>query len=196
MRTIVYCNFRFKGDLSFLVLFVLLLLLSISSFGQIDCSKANYDCQISESSNALKRNSKDPIAYYNRAVGYRLKGENEKALEDYTRAIELKPDFYQAYYNRSVIYYDLEQVKEATEDILKVLEINPKVYFAHYFFGLICYDHKDFEQALKSFNKAIELKPDYKKAYMYRAKVFDKLGEYEKAQSDLAELKKLENQSV
>ena len=40
----------------------------------------------------------------NRANAHRVKGDNDRAIADYTDAIRLDPNFVTAYYNRGVTY--------------------------------------------------------------------------------------------
>ena len=56
------------------------------------------------------------IAYNNRAVAYFEKGEAEQALADFTKAIELKPDYAEAWYNRGVVHETLGNKREAEKD--------------------------------------------------------------------------------
>src|SRR5271165_2914688 len=44
----------------------------------------------------------DAAAYYNRGNAKRAKGDSDGAITDYSKAIELKPDFAEAYSNRGV----------------------------------------------------------------------------------------------
>nr|XP_020639911.1 tetratricopeptide repeat protein 32 [Pogona vitticeps] len=48
-----------------------------------------------------------------------------EAMDDYTAAIEAKPDFEVPYYNRGLILYRLGFFDEAMKDFKKVLELNP-----------------------------------------------------------------------
>ena len=43
-------------------------------------------------------------AYYNRGIAYGDKGEYDKAIEDYSKAIELNPEYAEAYNNRGNAY--------------------------------------------------------------------------------------------
>ena len=43
-------------------------------------------------------------AYYNRGNAYASKGDFDQAIDDYTKAIELKPDLVDAYHNRGIAY--------------------------------------------------------------------------------------------
>ncbi len=42
--------------------------------------------------------------YYNRGNAYGKKGQYDKAISDYTKAIEINPSYAKAYYNRGVAY--------------------------------------------------------------------------------------------
>ena len=48
-----------------------------------------------------------------------------KAIDDYTKVIELHPDMAEAYYNRGFPYYKLEQYDKALKDWDKAIEIDP-----------------------------------------------------------------------
>jgi tetratricopeptide (TPR) repeat protein len=176
---------KIKGKRSFVIVnFLMLLFIPLSVqyevYGQLNCNHLDHQCQISRATKQIEADPKNPVNYFNRALGYRWKGENELAIEDYSKAIELKEDFYQAFYNRSVIYYQLEKTEEAISDIEKVLEINPDVAYAHFFYGFILFQTEDYEAALKSLDRAIEIDPKYKKAYHLRAQVLEKLEKLKK----------------
>ena len=51
---------------------------------------------------------------------------NQLALKDYDKAIELQPDFYDAYNNRGVVKSDLGDYADAISDYDKVIELSPK----------------------------------------------------------------------
>lgn len=186
---------RLSNNIIVLILALVLNLFIFASqyqmFSNTNCDRFDFDCQIAEYTKLIEITPDNPINYYNRAVGYRGIGEYESAINDYSKAIELKPDLYEAYYNRSILLYDVGKTDEAIIDIVKVIEMNPEVANAHFFYGFIAFETQDYGKALNCFNKAIELDPTYKKAYQYRAKTFNKLGEKEKAHMDQEKLKDL-----
>lgn len=61
--------------------------------------------------------------YYNRAYLYALSGERERAIADYTRAIELMPRFGQAYFNRGLLRIQAGDVSAATADLSRAGEL-------------------------------------------------------------------------
>ena len=61
---------------------------------QQSCLKANAeDARIEACSRALQAKPDDAIAYYNRGATYKLKGDFDRAIADFSKAIELKPDY-------------------------------------------------------------------------------------------------------
>ena len=69
---------------------------------------------------------KDIDAYNNRGVAYAKKGEYDKAITDYNKAIELNPEYARAYYNRGNAYAEKGEHDKATADYNKAIEIDPE----------------------------------------------------------------------
>ena len=57
------------------------------------------------------------MAYYNRGVAYARKGQLDKAISDYTRAMEINPKCALAYYNRGTAYYFKGEHDKAWKDV-------------------------------------------------------------------------------
>jgi tetratricopeptide (TPR) repeat protein len=55
-------------------------------------------------SEIIQRASNDTSAYHNRAVVYELSGDIDRAIADYTKTIEIRPDNATAYENRGRAY--------------------------------------------------------------------------------------------
>ena len=67
------------------------------------------------------------MAYNNRGNSYRSKGEHDQAIADYSKALELNPDFVAAYINRGTSYSDKGENDQAIADFAKALELNPNL---------------------------------------------------------------------
>jgi len=59
------------------------------------------------------------------AFSFSKKGEDEKAIEAYTKAIEVDPLYGQPYFNRGAIYADHRELEKALADFTKGLEVDP-----------------------------------------------------------------------
>ncbi len=52
-------------------------------------------------------------------------GEYERAISDYTKAIDINPRFVKAYYNRGLCCADNDEYDRAISDWTKAIEIDP-----------------------------------------------------------------------
>lgn len=92
------------------------------------------------------------------------KGDFDKAIEYYNKAVEADPLFDKAYYNRGLAYACKEDYDKAIEDIDKMIELKPNFAEAYYILGL-AYEYKQMpEKAIDNYNKALKLNPDFKDA--------------------------------
>src|SRR5262245_15878785 len=64
-------------------------------------------------------------AFTNRGVGYRLKGDYERALADYNQAIKLNAKFAAAYNNRGVAYDKRGEYDRAILDYEQAIKLKP-----------------------------------------------------------------------
>jgi protein O-mannosyl-transferase len=113
----------------------------------------------------VKNASYNARGYYNRGLVRKELGDEEGAKQDYTKAIELKPDYSQAYNNRANIEANFNDNEKAMEDYNRAIELDPKNAFAYKNRGKIKIDKGDKVGSLQDLNRSIELKPDYAEGY-------------------------------
>jgi tetratricopeptide (TPR) repeat protein len=123
-------------------------------------------------------------AYSNRGVAYADLNQNERAIEDYNKAIGLNPNYAEAYINRGNAYADLNQNERAIEDYNKAIELNPNYAVAYINRGNAYADLNQNERAIEDYNKAIELNPNYTEAYNNRGIAYADLNQNERAIED------------
>jgi tetratricopeptide (TPR) repeat protein len=102
-----------------------------------------------------------PIAkgYYREA--YRLTDlkQHEAAIDHYTWAIELIPDFYEAIDNRAFCYMDLGRWDKAMKDFKLSLSVHADSFLAEFSIGECLFKAGNFALAIRQFEKAIDLDP-------------------------------------
>ncbi|MEA3415192.1 MAG: tetratricopeptide repeat protein [Thermodesulfobacteriota bacterium] len=87
--------------------------------------KARYHVlQLSLKLNSLELNPGDADAYGNRGNAWRKKGNYNRAISNYNKAIELNPGDAKAYYFRAVVYKKLGQSRKVAGDYNNYLRIN------------------------------------------------------------------------
>ncbi len=64
-----------------------------------------------------KHNQVCANTYYNQGLVHSKNGELDKAIENYTKAIELKPNYVDAYYNRGGAWLRLGEREKAKSDL-------------------------------------------------------------------------------
>ena len=107
--------------------------------------------------------------------------ESQEAIEDFNKAIELKPDDAQSYFSRGIAKTKLGKHEEAIEDFNKAIELKPDDAYAYFSRGFAKTKSGKHEEAIEDFNKGIELKPDDAYAYFSRGLAKAELGKHEEA---------------
>ena len=127
----------------------------------------------------------DIVAVYNnRGNAYGNKGDNDSAIDDYTKAIDIEPNFTNAYYNRGIAYRNKGDNDSAIDDYTKAIDIKPNFANAYYNRGVAYWDKGDYDSAIADHTKAIQLNPNYAEAYNNRGNAYGDKGDYDLAIED------------
>jgi tetratricopeptide (TPR) repeat protein len=113
-------------------------------------------------SHAIRLNPKDAVAYNNRGVAYIEKGELDKAIADYDKALELAPN--------------------SGSD--RTMLLNNR--------GNASHEKGQFDRAIADYDEAIRLDPNDARFYVARADTRAKLGRIEEALSDVSKALKMD----
>ena len=123
----------------------------------------------------------DHVFYNNRGIDYGEKGEYDLAIEDFTKAIELKRDYAFAYNNRGAVYRSKGEHDLAIEDCNKAIQLKSDYAEPYSNRGSAYRNKGDYDRAIEDYNKAIQLKQDFVQAYYNRG-----LAYHEKDELDIA----------
>jgi tetratricopeptide (TPR) repeat protein len=103
-------------------------------------------------------------AFNNRGVGYRLKGDQDRAIADYTQAIKLNAKFAAAFNNRGVAYDKKGEFDRAIQDYDQAIKLKPSTE-AHFNRGNAYLGKSQYASAIDDYNQAIKLKADFAAAF-------------------------------
>ena len=117
-------------------------------------------------SNALANYSDSPVifnnrrlAYNNLGAAYAVKGEHDKAVYAYKKAIEADPYDPESYNNLGVSLLDIKEYDKAFPAFIKAIELKPDYVKAYSNLCAACGITGNFKQAIKVCGKAVELDP-------------------------------------
>lgn len=149
------------------------------------------------------------IDYFARAMDFMTLKDYPNAVADFTKAIEITPDFTLAYMMRAVARLrglqasnaldshskdskapsvDSERMakRSALADIDKTIELSPDMAVAHYNKGVLLLENGDYTSAINALTRAIELRPELGEAYYNRGFAFFRLGNARSGTADLS----------
>ncbi|MGP7980422.1 MAG: tetratricopeptide repeat protein [Syntrophobacteraceae bacterium] len=133
---------------------------------------------------ALKVTNGNYLIHNNRGNVFIGLGNLTQGIEDFDRAIEIKPKYAHAYNNRGAAYDRLGNHRQAISDYDRAIEVDPEYATAYYNRG-VAYDRLgNHRQAISDYDRAIEINPEYAEAYINRGVTYDELGNQRQAISD------------
>ncbi len=101
----------------------------------------------------------DPENYeYNMEYGMaeRYLGHFDSAIEAWTKAISIEPDYFLAYAYRAGLYDEESIFDKALADYKMVIKLNPEYYYAYEAMGILALHERDFTNARIAFSKCRE----------------------------------------
>ncbi|MEO0536487.1 MAG: tetratricopeptide repeat protein, partial [Cyanobacteria bacterium P01_A01_bin.123] len=125
--------------------------------------------------------------YYEDGNAKRDSENYQGAIDDYTKAIELNPDYADAYNNRGIAKRALGDNQDAIDDYTKAIELNPNYADAYTNRGNAKGALEEYQGAIADHTKAIELNSDYALAYNNRGIAKRALGDNQGAIDDYNE---------
>lgn len=149
-----------------------------------------------ESSETVRTTVQDSRAYNKRGLAYVSTRNYEQAIIDYTKAIELDPNFAEAFNNRSTAHLLMVNYGQAVADCTAALELAPDFVAAYVNRGIAFTGLRDYTQALADYGQALELDPQNVYAYYNRGNTYIWMSEYKEAVTNYSQAIALDSEFV
>ena len=127
-------------------------------------------------------------AYFWRGIAYEAKKENDKALADFNRALELNPKRAANYIWRAIVYADQKAYDLAIADLNQALTLEPRYGWAYYHRGRVLVLQGNLEQALDDLDWAVTIDPFNSQAFFERGEIHLKKKNYDISISDFSKV--------
>ena len=111
-------------------------------------------------------------------------GDYKEALDDYTKAIRLKPDYVKAYINRGIAKFTLGQHAAAIQDFDMAIQLESNDASIYYNRGVMKQNLGQHAAAIQDFDMVIHLKSNDANAYNDRGNAKNNLGQHAAAIQD------------
>jgi tetratricopeptide (TPR) repeat protein len=113
-----------------------------------------------------------------------VKHDHDRAVADYTQAIEIDPNNAVAFYNRGLTWIRKGDDQRAIADFDEAIRLDPKNANAFYDRGVVWREKGNINRAIADYDEAIRLNPEYENAYINRGLAWHDKGDDDRAIAD------------
>lgn len=126
----------------------------------------------------------DAFSYMMRATLHHDRGQLDRALDDYDKAIGIDHDHAWVFNNRGITWFEQGQYDQALADFTHAIRMEPHAAIVYNNRGNVWRAKKVFNAAIDDYNEAIRLDPGYVAAYYDRGLAWAEKEEFDKAIAD------------
>ena len=124
-------------------------------------------------------------SYFSLGNVYLKKGDPERALAEYNRALEKDAYPVRVHLNKGIVFFRLGDYQKAEEEFLRELEVDPQDEKAHNNLSVLYRLEGRFDQAVESAQSSIRIKPYYPEAHINLALAYREKGDLSTAEEVL-----------
>ncbi len=130
---------------------------------------------------ATKVTDRNTIAYHNLGVAYATKGETDKAIGEYRKALSISPGYADAHYNLALALESKGRLADAADEYNRCLAINTRDTYARYRLALALQNMGEFNEALSEYHRVVALDDGNINAHYNLGTIYSQLGDIQKA---------------
>jgi tetratricopeptide (TPR) repeat protein len=119
--------------------------------------------------------SKESLNTLEQGQSYHDPGNDQKAIEQYDRAIQMRPGVAETYNNRGAAYAKLGNLEDGLKDFCAAIALDQNLADAYYNRGIVYFRLGSFGHAKTDLDMAIKLNPKYADVYYHLTVAYGKL---------------------
>lgn len=136
----------------------------------------HYDVAAAAFQKAIAADPKDYFAHFNLAMAHTLLHQDNEAVAEYRKTLELKPRLYEAELNAGIVLLRLKNPADAAPLLEDAAGQKPGEFRPRYFLAEALLDSGDYTRAEESFSRALALNPKSAEAEVGAAQALVQLG--------------------
>lgn len=168
--------------------------------GRLDYDGHQYGEAIGHFQHAIALNPQMARAYDNLGLCYYFQNQNELALTNYEKAIQLDRGTAHPspwpYLNIAITQQFLNRLPDAEKNLREAIRLDPDLAKPHFQLGTVLEDLNRLEEALKELREAARLDATYAEPHMAMARVLHKLGQEAPAREEVQTYLRLHSPST
>ena len=124
--------------------------------------------------------------FNNRGATYRRMGKPDEAVDDFSRAIRLRPQYFRAHLNRGVANGDLGEFEDAEEDYKEAIKLRPEEMATFMERAKTRAQSGRLDTAILDLNEVLRVQPRNRAALILRGQYLRSQGLYDRAMADFS----------
>ena len=161
------------------------------NLGLVDEQLGNKERAVADYTAAIALETDNADAYLNRGLIFLDSGKFDQAVADFSRVRRLRPNDAMALANRGIAYALMGNRSQAQQDFAAVRKVDPSNPVVAHGEALLSMNTGNFMKAVDQLTAILNVTPTDTWALGIRAAAYRQLGEQEKMQADIAEMKRI-----
>ncbi len=157
--------------------------------GRLAYDSYSYAAAVEKFNKALELDPEFARAYDNLGLCYEMMSNNDLALKNYERAVNLNrkktPASPWPPLNYGMLLLKQGSIEQAEPPLREAVTLGPKLSQTHHQLGIVLAKQKKFPEAIEELTRANEVDPTYPESHLTLAHVYRQMGEPEKAAAEL-----------
>jgi protein O-mannosyl-transferase len=130
---------------------------------------------------SVRKSPENSRAWNNRGLYFLKKDQHEIAIKNFSKAIELKPNYAEPYSNRATSLFFIQEYERSLSDFNKCIEINPKIPDIYANRANVFMILNDYKSAIDDLNRVKNSQPDDPYSYIGLARSYREINDYPNA---------------
>ena len=135
--------------------------------------------------------AKNPQEHFDAGDTYFEQEMYSEAIDEYKKAIAIKPDWALAHNNLGLVYTKTNKQNLAIREYNEAIKCDPNLAEAYYNLASVYYDQRAFAKAISFYNKALEINPQMAEAHYNLGATYYETKRYDLARKEAMEAQKL-----
>lgn len=159
--------------------------------GKAYLAHEQFDLALQEFQAAAQQDPRLPLVHYNLGVVLRRQGHLDEARAQFLQDAAIEPDVALDYDQLGVVAYESQENSAAEANFRKAVNLDARLGTSWFGLAKVLKRENRFPEALKAIHQALQIDSESASAHYLRAQILIAMGDRDKAETDLAAVRRL-----